>query len=308
MYGRILVPLDGSNLAEQVLPYVKALAQGLRSKIELLNIILPLRPDFKDRSYVRYLGKVSGLARTAAQEYLDKVAAPLRDAGLTVSTTIHEGDAATYIVDEAQEQPDTLIAMSTHGRSGVTRWVMGSVTDKVLHATTNPMLVVRAQESKRPAADVVLRGIIVPLDGSGLAEQVLPHAAGLAKALGLSITLVNVIAIPQLSYAYANFPTLPYEDLTRIAEEDAKEYLEKVVNRLRQQGVSSVEYRVTPGGPASIITDAAKAMPDHLIAMTTHGRSGIRRWVLGSVADRVVSHSTTPVLMIRAAGEGSRQG
>ena len=145
MYSRILIPLDSSELAEQVLPHASLIAKGLDVPIELVRIIEPVDPELSDPRHGLYLDQVATSMSVSAQEYLNKVASSLREEGISVSCEVREGDTASRIIDEAQRDPDTLIAMTTHGYSGIARWVMGSVTEKVLRASSNPMLVIRAQ-------------------------------------------------------------------------------------------------------------------------------------------------------------------
>jgi nucleotide-binding universal stress UspA family protein len=188
--------------------------------------------------------------------------------------------------------------MSTHGRSGIARWALGSVTDKVIHTSTSPLLIIRSQEQEKASrgsassAEAKLDTLIVPLDGSPLAEQVLPHTVALAKALALRVLLVRVPFVPIAGY-------LPgYKDLPEIEEAQAKEYLYKVSGNLGQQGLPSVEVRLLHGNAAGAIVDLARETPNSLVTMTTHGRSGVGRWVLGSVTGRVVRHSGVPVLVV----------
>ena len=286
MYQRILVPLDGSPLAEQVLAWVGILAKGMQSRVELLRVIEPPPQDLPDSAHGIYPHRVFASIASHAQDYLEGLAIPLRQNGLSVSSIVREGSPASSIASEGAKEPDTLIAMTTHGRSGISRWLLGSVTDKVLHATTNPLLMVRAYDQENPPEAVNLQTIIVPLDGSSLAEQALPHAVSLAKALKLRVLLVRVT------------PSL----------EDARvmQYLHQVQEKLNNQRVSSVEERLLKGHAADAIVGLARETPHSLVAMTTHGRSGVGRWLLGSIADRVVRHSRDLVLMIRAAEETSK--
>jgi nucleotide-binding universal stress UspA family protein len=304
MYKRILVPLDGSALAEQVLPYARLLAKGLSSHIELLRIYEPVPESLAVYSRGKTARQLSAMAHSEVRAYLDGIATGLRKEGLAVTCTVQEGDApALAIVSQATQEADTLVAMSTHGRSGVTRWIMGSVTEKVLLATTTPLLVVRSLEQKEAPAGIPLESIIVPLDGSALAEQVLPHVVHLAKALSLKVLLARVTPSPADYYRYAEFPVGWYEDLSKEVDASALEELEDAAKRLRQLSVATVETKLLHGSAAGAVVDLAKQTPRSLVAMTTHGRSGVGRWLLGSVADRVVSHSNTPVLMVRATEE-----
>ncbi|MFQ5960094.1 MAG: universal stress protein [Candidatus Methylomirabilales bacterium] len=307
MYRRILVPLDGSELAEQVLPYVRILGKSLPARIELLRVFEPVSPSLADPAHGLYLHRIITSVRTQMQDYLDSVAASLRKDGLTVSTIVHEGNPAPSIVQESETVPDTMVAMCTHGRSGITRWVLGSTTDKVLHATSHPILIVRVRHQQGDRAKVKLRSLLVPLDGSTIAEQALPHAVALATALGLNIILLKVTQsaeeYPLPASDFAGYPLARIEGLIEQRDAEAQEYLETVCERLREQGLASVEGRVVHGHPGGTIIDLSREIPHCMVAMTTHGVSGIDRWIRGSVADRVVRHSTDPVLVIRATKE-----
>lgn len=291
MYERLLVPLDGSPLAEQVLPYAYVLGNSLKCPIALVRAFdLPYMLESADGATI---DRVSAGLRQQAQEYVNRLSTSLRDAGNTVSAAEYEGDAATVIVNEAEKVPNTLIAISTHGRSGVTRWVLGSVAEKVLNATTNPLLMIRGKPiegssspdlpapSQEWAALVDVKTIIVPLDGSPVSEQVIPHAVALAKSLDAPVVPAGV---------------------STSASDDAqvREYLNNAVQQFRQEGVTSEEGQLLHGDPAGAILDMTQRTTGCLVAMTTRGRSGIQRWVMGSVTDRVVRHSGTPVLVVRA--------
>lgn len=279
MYARILVPLDGSKLAEQVLPYVSALAGPLRTKIHLLQAFNPIPDEPSDPDIALYPHRVEENARAEAMAYLNQVDTTVfGNLGVPVICTVHKETPASWIVDEAEKEPGTLIAMCTHSRSGVARWVLGSVADKVLHATSRPVLLIRVRE--QPASAVLkLRHVLAPLDGSPLAEQSLPHVVALAKALDLTIILIQVT---------------PQEDY------QVRGYLRRIAASLQQQGVTGVEERHVGGEPASCIIDMSRQAGNSLVVMTTHGRSGIGRWLLGSVTDRVVRHSGEPVLVVRS--------
>jgi nucleotide-binding universal stress UspA family protein len=199
--------------------------------------------------------------------------------------------------------------MTTHGRSGIGRWLLGSVTDRVLHTTANPLLMVRAYDQEHPPEAVKFETIIVPLDGSSLAEQVLPHAEALAKSLGLKILLAR--AVPSLGeyhqylehYQMDSSATVysgMYEEFARESDARAMKYLHQKKEQLTRRRVFSAEERLLRGHAADSITELAQEIPHSLVVMTTHGRSGIGRWLLGSVTDRVVRQSRDLVLVVRA--------
>jgi len=296
MYTRILVPLDGSEVAESVLPYVATLAKGLSAGVHLLSVVISARPLPQS-----YQEQVLDNLRSLTQEYLSARVDLLQRQGLSVTWDIGEGLPDEIIVREAELEPNTLIAMSTHGRGGILRWTLGSTTDRVLRSATNPLLVIRSQEH-RPET-VQLTDLVLPLDGSALGEQILEHAVPLARALDLRVHVVQVTPSVTDYYRFAStgdMGAVPYEDFAREADDEAEAYLAQVAERLNARGVSRVELHLLHGDPASAVVDMAQDMPNNLVAMTTHGRSGLGRMVLGSVADRVARHSGDPVLVVRA--------
>lgn len=280
MYSEILMPLDGSHLSEQVLPYVRMLAGSFGLPVHLFRAFGPVPEELADPIHGRYLDAVAESYRVEATDYLNTIKRSMAGLSAQISCTVREGRPAHLIVEEAEKNPGTLVAMSTHGRSGISRWLLGSITDKVLHATKAPLLVVRASEAEDAAPPSELTSIIVPLDGSILAEQSLSHATDLANAMKLNVILVGVESD---------------------GEEVCERYLHEVQEKLSREGVASVEKRVLHGHPADNIVDLAHDTALSLVAMTTHGRSGIGRWVLGSVTDRVVRYSGDPVLVIRSS-------
>ena len=309
MYTRILGSLDGSNTAENVLPYARSMASSLSLPLVLVSVVEPshhsvaddLNPTLLDHENVPHRMRHT-------TEYQEGIAQRLRGDGLEVSCVIHEGEPAAMIVEEAEKDAGTLIAMASHGRTGLARWWLGSVTDKVLHLAENPLLIIRSTESSGPA-DGLLERMIVPVDGSDLAEQVLSHAAYLASGMGLAIDLARVT--PSSAEYYRPMaigpvdgpPRIPsYETFAAGVDADAQAYLEQVSQRLRSEGVATVQTHLLNGAPAECLIDLATESPHRLVAMTTHGRSGVGRLVLGSVAERVVRHSGDPVLLIRASG------
>lgn len=308
MYDRILVPLDGSPLAEQVLPYVTRISLGLGVPVHLMQIFPSPSEELADPAHGRYGTGVSAGVHDESIDYLTSVLS--ETAGMEVTYEAHEGNAVSHIVDEADKSPDSLVAMSTHGRSGVTRWLMGSVTDRVLHSTKNPMLIVRSRQEGDPEPDTNLETIIVPMDGSSLAEQVIPQVVELAKAMDLKVTLLRAVATAEEFSAQTGYERLEgvvglhfpsFEEMATEVGNQALAYLQGLEETLREQGVASVDHRIVRGGAAHVIVDVAQETPDNLVAMTTHGRSGPARWTMGSVTDRVVRYSGDPVLVVRVA-------
>jgi nucleotide-binding universal stress UspA family protein/CheY-like chemotaxis protein len=308
LYKRIIVPLDRSELSGQVIPYVITLAKGLHADVELLNVLDLSGLALATGSAWTYLDVEA--IRSDAEQYVERVAWRIRSQGINVDRQVLKGTAAQHILEEAEKDPTALIAISTHGNAGIARWALGSTTEKVLQATANPMLIVRSREN--PPTDVRLKTIIVALDGSAVAEQVLPHVVELATALELDVTLFRAIPSEAEYRRYLKEhvevgpgPTMsrefsgPYEEFSNAAAAEAMEYLHGVSQDLQREGIT-VEERLLKGDPAALIIDLAQATSNNLVAMTTHGRTGLQRWMMGSVADRVVRNCGDPVLLVRA--------
>ena len=215
---------------------------------------------------------------------------------------MEKGKAEQMIIETAAADKGTLVTMATHGRSGMNRWLLGSVTEKVLRGATNPLLLIRATEEAKTDGEATVKSVVVPLDGSELAESVLPAVADLAKKLSLEVVLFRAYNIPYNAYASAEgYAAIDYEDLLASMREEAVSYLEKKVETVKKLGIDKVSYVAKEGFAADEIIIMGRKTPDNLIAMCTHGRSGVRRWMLGSVTETVVRHSGGPILVLRAA-------
>jgi nucleotide-binding universal stress UspA family protein len=295
MYSKILVPLDGSERSERVLPPARSIVEALKVDVELLQVIDPnVVTAFSDPEHGCYADQVGSSIRNNSINYLETIANSFPDPS-KVTCSAELGNAAEVIADKAAAHPGTIIAMSTHGRSVVQRWFLGSTADKVMHAANSPLLLVRATDDTPLGQATLLKKIVVPLDGSRLAELTLPHVVELTKNLGLEVVLVRVF--DPLSQG-----RMPYVDhIGEKMREEAKAYLELKVRGLKSEGLKDVSYLLLQGNTAAKIVDITLATHDNLVAICTHCRSGIGRWVLGSVTDRVVRHSGNPVLVIRAS-------
>jgi nucleotide-binding universal stress UspA family protein len=239
--------------------------------------------------------------------YLQGVASTFPDAD--VKCTVEKGHAADAIIEKGGADTAMLITMATHGRSGLNRFLLGSIAEKVLRGTANALLLVRATEEAKSAGEAALKSIIVPLDGSELAESVLPMVAGLAKKLDLEIELFRAYHIPYNALAggeglYAG----NYEALIAGVREEASEYLEKKVSDVKKLGIAKVSCVTKEGAAGDEIIALGRKTPGGLIAMCSHGRSGVKRWVLGSVAEIVVRHSGGPVLITRPGNSDRDRG
>ena len=298
MFTRILVPLDGSETAEAVLPYARLLSSDLKIPVELLTVVdvaeigRHLRSEqFSD------LGALITYQIVDHEKYLGGIAQSFQ--GQEVSCTVDKGITAGSIIDKAGADKGTLIAMATHGRSGLTRWLLGSIAEKVLRAANNPLLLVRAREGAATGGKATIDSVSVPLDGSELAESILAPVVELAKAIKLAVRLMRCYSVADMIYGYEDY-SAGLVALRERSKEEAVEYLKAKVDQLKEQGLTEVVPLTSEGEPGEAIIESAKAAPNSLIAMCTHGRSGVNRWLLGSVTEKVVRHSGHPVLVIRA--------
>jgi len=303
MYSKILVPLDGSKTAENVLPFARCFARSLQIPVELLGVV-----DLAEMARRHVAADQASMVRTLVDDatrrfgdYLERVAKnfPIGK----VQCTVRRGNAAEAIIESAAAEKQTLIAMATHGRSGLDRWLLGSVAEKVLRAASNPTLVVRAKEEKNPAWEMAtLKSVVVPLDGSELAENVLPSVEELAKKLDLEVTLLGVYGVPYgaSSAGEGFYTTTQIKAFIGGLRAETLAYLEKKAAELKSKGLDKVSFVAKEGLAADEIISTARRSPDNLIAMCTHGRAGVTRWMLGSVTETVVRHSGGPVLVLRS--------
>jgi nucleotide-binding universal stress UspA family protein len=301
METRILVPLDGSRLAEQALSCAMTLGRGLPAELVLFRVVsIPSEvQEALDKAGLKE-GPLMDRLETEAIEYLEAMSHLVLRTDLRFSHVVRHGLAADAIVDYVEQMGIQLIVMASHGYTGIKRWTHGSVAERVLQSASVPVLLVRAREgvSKGLPEASPCRRILVPLDGSEVAEQVLPTVVPIARALGCELTLFQV----PIAYASGSLMGewyLPFQSGFEIADQAAQDYLERLVTDLRKQGIEAST--ATWVGPvAESIIDYAEVNGADLIAMCTHGRTGLARWALGSVADRVLRAGDKPILLVRA--------
>lgn len=294
MIETILVPLDGSTLAEQALAAADQLARRSTARVVLVRApnMEPAYATAESAYGMIYPEQAIGRASAEARDYLKSVQSLQATRGIQVGTVVVEGDAAGAVVDIASQIKADIIAMSSHGYSGLTRWLLGSVAEKVLRAATCPVLVVR---SRRP-----IKRVLVPLDGSELSERSVAPAMEVAQALEASVTLLRVVPefhVEQLrdldEFEYGLGPRLVEE-----MQADADSYLKRVSQPFTAQGLQ-IDCEVRFGPPATSILTYAENHAIDLIAMATHGRTGLQRWVYGSVTEKVLRAGEYSMLVVR---------
>ena len=292
MYKRMLIPLDGSQLAETVFSYAKELAGRLNIGVTLLYVCSPALNEFVPM-HQAYVKQAAENIRRQIQEVQGKTGIQPAGKPAEVRSEVVVGSPPEEILRYAEKNKVDLILMATHGRSGLRRWGMGNVADKVLRATKIPTLLVRSgAPDETPYDQWPKRTILVPLDGSELAEKVLPHVEALAKQGGAD--LVNVVLIrvceplpvpsyyaPEVAEAPMNWGEFIQEDTIK-SKQAAQEYLAGIEKRLMESNIS-VQSEVLVGKAADELADYACKHPFHLIVMATHGRSGISRWAIAAL-------------------------
>ena len=309
MYKNILVPLDGSELAEVALPYAEELSGKLGSNITLIHVREPIG-HWTDRIHQAYMGQISQVTKQLVERYLDKSE---ERKVIKVESKILVGDPAEEIIKYAEKMNSDLIVMATHGQSGLKRWVIGSVADRVVRASKKPVWLIRAKSAHSNLREKdILDKALVTLDGSKESEAVIPYIEELASGLKAEVTLLQVLP---LGYHGIHAEGEGYLYIYYNAEQMASDkkfvqgYLDKVVARLKQKGVAA-KAEVRFGNAAEEIIALATDIRADVVAMSTHGRSGVGRWLLGSVTEKILHEGSNPLILVRSLGasmEGSSQ-
>jgi nucleotide-binding universal stress UspA family protein len=308
MFKKIIVALDGFLYAEQAIPHAVALARRANARIRLIHVLdMAMRPPYAET--ITSHDWWNGAARAAASDYLDDQVDVVREAGVGASGIVMEGRPADAILAEADRIGAGLVVMTTHGRGPMRRIWLGSVADHMANIATLPVMFIRVLDDVAPPPPARFTNILVPLDGSTIAEEALAPALQLAALDGARITLLNVafaqgIAIPLIAYDYANTYVPPGADLTFPEQQTGADYLDLVAESIRDRH-RDVVTAVLPSVASSDFEIARYAQAKHvdLIAMATRGH-GLTRSMLGmSVTDRTLQSALTPVLVLPMRAE-----
>jgi nucleotide-binding universal stress UspA family protein len=287
--GPILVPLDGSDLAEGALPYATALAHALGAGLVLVTVWEGADIDAA-ADFPSMVVEIEQKATEHYNGYLDKVRSGLT--GLDVKTELRRGDPVHEILGAAGEHKARALVIATHGRSGISRWMYGSTAGRLLREATLPVQAVGPRALERDGTPA-LKHIVVPLDGSEMSEAALPVAVNIARTAGARISLVRAVKWAAMAYPY----TLPDAYLPQLDDEleaGAKEYLKRKRDEISSADVDAFVVR---GGAADGIIEFAEQKDTDLVVMTTHARTGLKRVALGSVADRMLQ-GPAPVMLV----------
>lgn len=306
MYRKILVPMDGSKDAEAVLPYAKELAARLEVEVVLLHVVRPEERGFFEPLHRAYVNETVDTIRRQARAVQLKVQPD------STPVQVH-GDIVVGYPDEeiprfADAEAADLILMATDASTGGRRGVLGRVAEKVLRQSRIPVWLVRAGiPDAIPYDKWPGKTLIVTLDGSELAETVLPHVETLARQRGetIDVTLVRVCEPPPMPSYYSlelsgiplNWGQYVQQELDQ-CKRTAVEYLAGIEKRLKDKNIS-VRSELLTGKASNVIIDYASKNPFSVIIMTTHGRSGLGRLVYGSVADSVLLGVSNPIFLVR---------
>jgi nucleotide-binding universal stress UspA family protein len=302
MFRSLLVPLDGSPFSEHALPFALGVANRAGAAVQLVHVHVPL-------VHVTGISALDSGAdeRVKEQEwaYLDRTVNGWQTAAPTVrmSSSLLEGFAPDVLREQMSGKAD-LVVMATHGRGPLSRFWLGSVADALVRTATVPLLLLRPSEQPPSVALAPpFRHVMVPLDGSDLAEQALEPALQLGRLMEARFTLLRVVKPVVMLDPDVRWPAMTdtNETLTRQMLDEAQAYLDRIAERLRGQGLTVQTRTVLHMYPADAILEEAREAD--VIGLATHGRGGLGRLLLGSVADKVLRGGTTPMLVCRPGNE-----
>jgi nucleotide-binding universal stress UspA family protein len=291
MIKRILVPLDGSPFGEWALPTAIAVASRVQGEIRLVHVL--------EGPHSFAFGRDPEPERARAEAYLTEVSARVRArGGLAVSVAVREGSVAAELESEAAQWGADLLLMSTHGRAGLSRLWMGSVAARSVEVGFCPVLLIRPPDVG--TADLShlpwVGRVVVPLDGSEVAERALEHGAWVARAFGVHVVLLRVLPDELAEGSALATGKSPAAGEERERERaDARRYVERQVARLRRAGVHTYGMLLTEPRPTESITDR---IAGDVVVIATNGHGRLDRKLFGSVTDKVVHAATFPVLVV----------
>jgi nucleotide-binding universal stress UspA family protein len=303
MFKKILVPVDGSRFGERALPVALGIASRTGGRVRIVTVITPLPMDEAHEAPGQMEEGRLLLAVGQAEAYHEELQGRLARTGIEVSTSGHveKGSVVEALDRHVRDAGVDLLVMTTHGRGPLRRAWLGSVADGLLRRTPCPILAVRPREGEEQEGKAQeFRHMVITLDGSLEARNILPFAKALARTSMARLTLLRVIprhyplTAPYTSHAGHGFQGLEGESAA------AEEALERMAGPLRDEGFSVETETVWGTHPAEGILDFVEQRDVDVVAMETHGRGGVSRLILGSVADKVIRGATVPVLLHRS--------
>lgn len=300
-FHALVVPVDGSAFAEQALPLAIRIALATGARVRLLLVHRQPAAPLASGAELAYAA-LDRQTRESEVAYLQGLERRLADAGVAqVEASLLGGPVADALEAEIARWGADLVVMSTHGRSGLGRFWLGSVADRLLHNVTVPLLLVRPAPNATAVPPADIERIVVPLDGSALARSVLEPAAALAARLGAELHLIQVIPPPYYVGGAVDLPFTYDPALDATLEREAAEHLAAQAALLGSRGLRVTTQVERNPAVAHAVLDAAAASGGSMICVATRGRTGAGRVFLGSVADKLVRGASGPVLVWRAA-------
>jgi nucleotide-binding universal stress UspA family protein len=302
MFDPILVPLDGSQLAECVLPHIVAIARPFDAEITLLRILEKNHANASAQLFDLLNWQIN---KTQAALYLEKTKARFQESGLRARTTLLEGLVAEGITEYAQNQGMKLIILSSHGRHGLTQWGISSITHKIILSAPTSLLLVRAHQQNIQTGELsaipLYQRILVPLDGSQRAENVLPMITQLAHFHKSQIHLVHVIQTPEMARQLP--PASEDIDLSNRVlarnREEAGRYLEQVKSRSYLEGISVKTHLITSDNTAVALHQLGEQEQIDMVTLSAHGYSGYLQWPYGGMVNNFIMYGKVPLLIVQ---------
>ncbi len=294
MFNRILVPLDGSALAECVLPHIIALYKAGNPEVHLLRVLESAPAAQRARPVDAFDWH---LYKAEADTYLKNVAQRLRDGGISVQEALLEGKAAESVIHYTQEKNIDLIVLSSHGQSGLSGWNVSSIVQKIILRAGTSVMIVRAYQPA-PPKETCYQCILLPLDGSQRAECTLPVASSLEKAHSSHIIATQVVHAPEMP----SRTPLSQQDIelaNMVVERnrvEAEKYLDEIKHRLGDR--TGTRLLVDGNVPASLQRLAEEQHVD-LVILSAHGYTGSTKWPYGSTVISFIAYGTTPLLIVQ---------
>ena len=302
MFDTILVPLDGSQLSECVLPHTVAIARSFKAEITLIRMLEKNQAGTSAQLFDLLNWQIN---KTRAALYLEKIKSQFQESSIRAQTTVMEGLVAEGITEYAQNQGMKLIILSSHGRNGLTQWGISSITQKIILSAQTSLLIVRAhQYGANPgqlSENLVYQRILVPLDGSQRAENVLPIITQLGNFYKSQIHLVQVIQTPEMARQMPPAPEdidLSHRVVTRNREE-AGRYLEQVKSRSYLEGIPVQTHLITSDNAAVALHQLGEQEAIDMVALSAHGYSGNHQWPYGSMVNNFIMYGKLPLLIVQ---------
>lgn len=289
MYNEILVPTDGSAAADAATETALTLAERFDASLHAINVVE------LEGSPIDAESEVAEEITRRGEETLETLSDTAADVGVSATTLMRETVDPVHqtIVDYARDHDVDLIVMGTHGRTGLNRLVLGSVTERTLRTSPVPVLTVHE--------DTVLGSnferVLVPTDGSDAANVAADHGITIAETTGAAMHVIHVVDLTSVSGEFGSAEVL------KALEDAGRQAVDDVIGRAEDAGLRSVEASVLSGTPARAILDYADERDIDLIAMGTHGRTGLERYFLGSVTEKIVRIADVPVLTVSSHQE-----